>query len=1801
MPTILETLENIRKRLLDTTRRNRLINFRLNQKDCLRVVDELPDQLFDVLIDGKSMSFLPVPEPSEKQLIEKGYIAINPDTKEKEEIKPSPSAKQWAKEIGFDTDYELPNNYDASETEEKHSDLDLQTIFYPHELDIRLKKIYQKVQLSINETGTNILYVSVGFLEWNDGGDKNSFAPLFLIPVSLVKGKLNIRKKMYEYKISYSGQSIVSNLSLREKLKNDFNLVLPGIEEGTNPENYLKEIKKSVLTQKPTWKIHRYVSLSLLNFSQLLMYLDLHPDRWPDDASLEDHPLISKLLGGIGNDEDEIEPFDISEEPYPFDTYDDIHEKYPIVLDADSSQHSAIIEVIDGQNTVIEGPPGTGKSQTIVNLIAAAINQGKSVLFVAEKQAALKVVHDRLNNINLGDFCLNLWSHRSTKTEVFTNIKKRLDKYHKYPQRGIEKPKGVYEKSVEELNNYADKINSEWKSTKYTLHQIFTKAARYKELLTHDFLESIENNEDGFTKKEVENSEILLTDYQTYYEQVLTNNSDIEFASESPWYGFGNHSLQSFQKDTLNQSLQDWQNNLKDWQTFEQNTVKNYNFYEPQQDFNIKPKIIEDLDMLDFDNANIDFNALESINSSNINALKDSFHEYNTLLLRKGELLSDHGSEHFLSFTSNNELRNTSSNIFKNINSNLTLKDISNGLDDLTKFNSKLIETENPLNSINTLLFKRDKNDFNLSIKRVSEFISIIDLLSQLQSEHIQSINSSLDNSISNEYIDDLKSNLIDLNNSHDALSEIYKIDSMPDWIELNSLKDFLNNSGFLQRMKSDYKAAKNKLLSFKATPYIKFEKLLNALTDASDYKKKVADFNSNQNYIKAFGDNLNGHETDLKIIEINMLWFKNIRNTFGDAPAILESFKNISNLSLRDLKDSINDDLKNKLTDLESNLGNLGDTFTILLTDNNSSLNGDAGIVNKTLKETSEDITSLEQFPSIFASNLTVFKIKEMIDDMKIFVDDCEKWEEEFKSYSSSFSALDLLKNLESESSNSEIENTLNLAETIYLDLENSELISNLNELKIQIQTNFNNCEKSFEKFNKLAKLDLSKWQPSDEKSLDIIIEKNDNALNSFSSLDAWVDYIRQLNLLIEPGLDNFADQFDRAQDFENPSLNYENIVDVYRSIVFNHMAHKILISDDTLGRFSSFSHKNLQELFIKTDNELKKAQVDLISYNADSQNQMLSGNRSGAVKTYTEASLLRHEADKRTRHVSLRQLTLRAGKSLKAIKPCFMMSPMSVAQYLSPGKVEFDIVVMDEASQLKPQFALGAIARGKQLVVVGDPKQLPPTNFFQKNVIDDDNDEITAIEESESILDVAMPIMPMRRLNWHYRSRHQSLIAFSNYAFYDDSLKVFPSASGISTELGLQYSRLEGCLFINRKNIEEAKIVAKAVKEQLLNKNDKSLGVIAFSLSQEKEITDQIEILAREDRVFSRAYDKNRSKDEEPFFVKNIESVQGDERDVIFISMTYGPETPGGPVYKRFNTGSATFWRRLNVLYTRSKDRKRVFSSYGSEDIDNAKDKGMIALNGFLKYCETKKIDRTIITNRQPDSDFEVSVMQLLSSYNFDCVPQVGEAGFFIDIAVRDQNKPGKFLMAIECDGATYHSSKTARDRDRLRQQILEGHGWKVRRIWSTDWFNDQNAAIKPIIDELKKLTKESEIEKKNDEMVDQIISDTESIDEIYDVETVEMAEAQYLEVQTNLFDTLSKFKKEVIEKEFPDTKIENQLLKPSMIEALNHFQPTNNDEFLELIPAYIRENINASEASQYLDSVLNIISSYVDSSDN
>lgn len=321
---------------------------------------------------------------------------------------------------------------------------------------------------------------------------------------------------------------------------------------------------------------------------------------------------------------------------------------------------------------------------------------------------------------------------------------------------------------------------------------------------------------------------------------------------------------------------------------------------------------------------------------------------------------------------------------------------------------------------------------------------------------------------------------------------------------------------------------------------------------------------------------------------------------------------------------------------------------------------------------------------------------------------------------------------------------------------------------------------------------------------------------------------------------------------------------------------------------------------------------------------------------------------------------------------------------------------------------------------------------------------------------------------------------------------------------------------------------------------------------------------------------------------FIKNLENVQGDERDVIFISFTYGPGEVDGKVYQRFGPiNSDVGWRRLNVLFTRSKKRMHVFSSMRSEDIQvtETSKRGVQSLRGFLHFAEKGNMDGLAHhTGKAPDSDFEVSVITALENAGFRCEPQVGVAGFFIDIAVRDPGKQGRYLMGIECDGATYHSAKSARDRDRLRQDVLEGLGWRIRRIWSTDWFCNPDEILEPIVRELNRLkTTVAEEEYSEEHAIAQLVVEGQ---------TASNNIADFSDHSEPLRLRLERFAREVIDVECPYIADESKLLRPAMIEALVEHQPLSRSEFVERIPKYLREATESKMSKTYLDRVLAII---------
>jgi very-short-patch-repair endonuclease len=453
--------------------------------------------------------------------------------------------------------------------------------------------------------------------------------------------------------------------------------------------------------------------------------------------------------------------------------------------------------------------------------------------------------------------------------------------------------------------------------------------------------------------------------------------------------------------------------------------------------------------------------------------------------------------------------------------------------------------------------------------------------------------------------------------------------------------------------------------------------------------------------------------------------------------------------------------------------------------------------------------------------------------------------------------------------------------------------------------------------------------------------------------------------------------------------------------------------------------------------------------------------GNGIGKKSTWTDMALIENEVSKKQRFIPVRDLTQRAGKALAELKPCWMMSPLAVAQYVPKGSVKFDLCIIDEASQMPPESAIGALLRCDQAVVVGDTNQLPPSSFFKTMIDDEDADDDEAVL-SESVLEMANgAFRPARRLRWHYRSRHSGLIKFSNRLVYDDDLIVFPSATESMSRMGVEFRGVKG-RYKAGTNPVEAKTIIEAIIESMKSDPERSLGVVTLNQKQRDLIMEEFEYAITNNRAVQQYIDTWKEKNDglEEFFIKNLENVQGDERDVIFIGTVYGAEEPGARVMQRFGPINVLAGkRRLNVLFTRAKQKIVTFSSMTAADIEAEEhtNAGTYMLKRWLEYAASGILDAGEETENEPDSDFEVFVIDQIRAMGCKPVPQVGVAGYFVDIGIRHPEWPHGFILGVECDGATYHSAKSARDRDRLRQELLENLGWKLHRIWSTDWFNN------------------------------------------------------------------------------------------------------------------------------------------------
>lgn len=1827
MSIVLQQLEDFRKRLIDLSTRNNLLSANLSTKSqVLRFVDELPDQVFDyVLGDNKTMYLDAVPQPNEKDFfIEEGIIGsedtieaveayldeLNPEEREALDKKLSEymdrTAVRHAESLDISTAYELPKSEANSKTKEKHQDNRLQTLFYYDDLDLLASKIRRYANSTLQEKGINSLFLSFGYLEWIDprATEKKHLAPLLSIPVGIfreskkeVQSRRGYKDETEEiarrlYRIEHSGEDVLTNEALKLKL-DTFGIILPEYDSELTPEEYFEQINKDIISQNADWKIHRYISLSKLDFSGSVLYQDLDISKWLE-GGLQNHPLISQLFSDRKERESVV---DIELDKSP-----ELDFEAPIVVGADSSQHSAIVDALRGKNMVIEGPPGTGKSQTIVNLISALLFNNKKILFVAEKAAALSVVKDRMSEIGLGNFCLDLQNKAtSNKQQVIKDLQNRLEASFSMP-RVIEQKRNELNSLRKELADYTNSINGEY-INKLTSQEILAKVVnlRFKLEKANIPLRELgqlivdENDLNDFSHKRSLNS---------YFDSLKAIEEASLSVDTHPWKFIKNSTLIIGDKDQITLNLESLEKQLI-----------------------LLNDALNDLSGVSEYDSSID--SLEDLRS--INRIGDYLgvedYDYHTV----SRVISEPEGRNY------NQLINDTQgivspllddNYYEDMNKAITefnsafqidLTQVSNSVQEIDSFSSSLGDFLSDINAF----FKSNSIDFAIKGKDEILISKSIEEMINLMPQKYQNLRDKAlvkDVKKTRKLLDELETSLADLEILAKPLKSLFDLSDLPSIENLKGIKTAFIKKNMFSFLSPKWRKANKMLMHFSIGMFSSNENLVKNLNGLIAYRTQVEKVFFDANYQQNLGSAFSMEDTNILGIRELLEWYEEMLSIDKAYDSKLKtSMKDIFMLSLSSMDEFIDKNFSQKANDIEDKLkiilegrGNMPeDEFLNNLLQRKDEIINKSDQIFKDQNKITESLKLAIRMTHDHGFNSSLLKL--------VFNSNALSWHE----FDTKFN---------------EVTKAIAALEQGY-----ENLIHITGEISIK-DTNF----------------------------IGQLMACCKNALENTDSFKSWVDFLRNRQTIIDDESLNSS----RLIAEEYDSCSEEVVLDIHEYRIYNHYVRNIL-RKKYISTFAETRHKNTIKSFKEIDEELIELNAKMISANL-SQKSIPHGNNANKVKEKTNLALIQHLISKPKARVSVRDLITRASDALIEMSPCVMASPTTVAQFFKKQSNLFDVVIIDEASQIKPQDCISTIARSNQSIIVGDPKQMPPSTWMQASLESEsyDTGDETDADDAQSILDLAISAFPVQRmLKWHYRSQHESLIAFSNVNWYGENLVFFPSAVDKSSDLGIHYEFVpEAVNNDSNRNKEEAnKVVDFVIEHMRTSKNKDSIGVVAMNRNQQVLIEDTLEKKLDEidDNNITAYLDSFADRDTEKYFVKNLENVQGDERDVIVISFTYAPKEINGRLPQTFSQLYGDGWRRLNVLLTRSRKKMMVFSSFKHHQIDGSAGKadGVIALRRFLKYAETGKLpSKYIHTGRDADSDFEINVMDGLSRKGYECEPQIGVSSYRIDIGVHHPDYPGEFIMGVECDGATYHSSKSARDRDKLRESVLVGKGWRIERIWSTTWFDNPQKEIDRIaklIEEAREQDRKTrepyeEPEIKNDvagdiplekdlggndrptqeqkdalnmlinlgrdkgyltheeikdhlpeeflspEKVETIVTILEELDisvqdDEIDLEEVETEELDIEEIIDNTPPD-EKIEKQLIElrkyveSDFPDTEPKNRLLTDDLIRVLVAFKPTSFSEFRSEIPFDYRRYVDGEEAQSYLPEVFEIINKAV-----
>ncbi len=1519
----------------------------------------------------------------------------------------------------------------------------------------QLDKLRLQAKNNYDSHGLHTLFLAVGEIKWKEEltgrgsseavSEYDYSAPLILIPVQITNQKAPQKRSLIE--LNDELYDIQINPVLKLFIKQELELRIP-----TTPDDFStfswEEIPKLLNKFEKVFEEKKLdcISTTKIRLGQFTFHgQQIYEDLIRNEKEILGHEFISSLCGDSqiiqsnesiqADDEDSIDDFLTEEEDYT-------------ILDADESQLRSIKAVLDGKHLVVHGPPGTGKSQTIANLIANLLARGEKVLFVCEKQVALDVVYNRLKTrgADISDLCLPLFQYTTDKKLFAKSIidsRNRVINALKRVSRGsINEKLAQRKEKIDSLKKYADALLSTIEPINKTVYWMHGELARVSPKI-----EGV-----VFPWRDKKTDEIDFTTYQRLNRILndLTDYSDLIFDKGNHWKNLKqsffspDYVARLFAKlEELRQTVESFPKlvgtvfgnpkNIKEVNKI-LNFAKNTDIKEL-----LKNKLIIS-DVFDNENLQLELDFSEKI--------KQILNQYDEVAGKESKYKFPQKWE---PMTFEYSLLDKNFDTSKLIASKIEVS----FLEDKVKIFEKTI-----------LESRYSKELFGLTGETIKKYKNLFDTDPIIQK--IKGWDERISLYEAQNILKNIKSIYDQLISSQEVLNEwaisINDIDPKTIWeIEQRFSTKYKT---FFRSFYSSYKDDKNTIVNWcsahRPQNYLDCKKIIFAGADKlrlqvkfermmADFVEKYATDDSIKNIsISSLVESISKILGYLEFANIDRL--NTEIKTLVSATDCFDNFKQIiafyeELLSQKDiLNTATNQNLLNENISLDDFLKytkecigeyknavlicEKSSDFLIEKSSNLEVLDSDIKVLNN-LRKLCDELVGCNPRKYLGAE-----RCSDLIGKQEVINNQQKQIKAVLQILNgSSFSKKDFYQNLDV------LYSEIEIWKTWYLKYE---------EIKNGLGSLMSN-QLALEDFETI---EMSTFSTHINK---MIVDKD--------GLEKWIKLQRCMSQLEEYGMAWFISGICEC------GINQINFSDIFTWSFINKLLDIAYEKNDVLRNFNMTDYTRYISEFRKLENEV----FETNQYRVLSKvypNIKFAMDRGG-----NSEKIIVRESQKIKRHLPIRKLVMENAAHLLNYKPCWMMSPLTLSSYIPFGAIKFDVVIFDEASQMKIENALGAISRASQAVIIGDEHQLPPTSFFDVSSEDDEEEETEEVGY-ESILQAAITILPgaESELLYHYRSTSDDLIAFSNNYIYDNRLITFPAPKYKSK--AVQFEFVENGVYDagqSRQNRIEAIRVAKLCVKHVQT-DTTSLGVIAFSKAQEEAIREAINEKIKENPQLADKFDEVSDK-KESFFIKNLESVQGDERDVIIISVGYGPDQNNN-VHNRFGPiNSKGGYRRLNVAVTRAKDKVICVSSMKFYQMNPPEaSRGAVLLQKYLEYAEKGRevLEASKILRQgmvEADSDFEISVQNALEGLGYIIHRQIGASGFSIDLAVVNPENQNEYILGIECDGAAYHSSKSARIRDRLRQQILERLGWNFYRVWSQHWITHRQEVLNDLVEVISK----------------------------------------------------------------------------------------------------------------------------------